>query len=279
MMNKTDICAIAAKFVEASEYNYVTEKIAITPRVAGLKMFEAPILGVGLATDHYFNKLKESTAIGEHFLLPQQWLLGAKSVISFFFPFSRDVKTTNNKDKVWPSDEWLHARIEGDMFIHKFIMYMQSILQVAGYKSIVPSLDDRFWSKSAFNSATDHPNASFTSNWSERHVAFICGLGTFGLSKGFITLKGMAGRFTSLVTDLELTADIRNYQGTYEYCTRCGACAAKCPAGAISLVKGKDHIACYKFLNKTAEKFAPRYGCGKCQTGVPCESNIPLARK
>ena len=64
-----------------------------------------------------------------------------------------------------------------------------------------------------------------TSLWSERHAAYVCGLRTFGLSKGLITKKGIAGRFTSLITDLPLLADERAYTDVYEYCTRCGACA------------------------------------------------------
>lgn len=54
-----------------------------------------------------------------------------------------------------------------------------------------------------------------------------------------------------------------------------GKCAVNCPANAISLDKGKDHSKCHGFLLKTAEKFKPRYGCGKCQVAVPCECRIP----
>lgn len=31
----------------------------------------------------------------------------------------------------------------------------------------------------------------------------------------------------------------------------------------------------YAFLDHTLELFSPRYGCGKCQTAVPCESCRP----
>ena len=31
-------------------------------------------------------------------------------------------------------------------------------------------------------------------------------------------------------------------------------------------------------LEETKKKYAPRYGCGKCQTKVPCESRIPGKR-
>jgi epoxyqueuosine reductase QueG len=101
-------------------------------------------------------------------------------------------------------------------------------------------------------------------------------LGTFGLSKGLITRKGTAGRFGSILTDLFLTPDTREYKDVYEYCNMCGICAKKCPSSAISVENGKDCLPCYEFIEETLRKNYPRYGCGKCQVGVPCESRIPL---
>lgn len=115
----------------------------------------------------------------------------------------------------------------------------------------------------------------FTSNWSERHVAYVAGQGTFSLSRGLITEKGVAGRFGSIVTSLSLPADTRKYTEVDEYCNRCGACLANCPVHAISFEKGKSHEPCGAYLDETAFKFSPRYGCGKCQVDVPCECNIP----
>ncbi|RKJ54879.1 epoxyqueuosine reductase, partial [bacterium 1XD42-8] len=45
------------------------------------------------------------------------------------------------------------------------------------------------------------------------------------------------------------------------------------------LEQGKNHALCREYLQKTKEKFSPRFGCGKCQTGVPCEYQIPVRRK
>ena len=61
-------------------------------------------------------------------------------------------------------------------------------------------------------------------------------------------------------------------------CTRCGACAHRCPAQAISLQEGKDHCTCRTWLLQMSERYAPRYGCGLCQTGVPCEHKNPSRR-
>jgi epoxyqueuosine reductase QueG len=184
-------------------------------------------------------------------------------------PFTEEVIESNRKDKHWPSNGWLHARIEGQKAVNKLSLLLNLKLNENGFESIVPPLDKRFWS------SKEDPIHPFTSNWSERHVAFVCGLGTFGLSRGIITRRGMAGRLGSIVTKLELEPDEKTYKDIYEYCTMCGACARKCPVNAISLENGKDHKPCSDFLDMTEEKYKPRYGCGKCQVSVPCERKIP----
>lgn len=172
---------------------------------------------------------------------------------------------------MWPSEGWLHGRIEGQALLEKLCMKLKSELINEGYNTVIPVLDKRFWS----NSNRSKYEIKFTSNWSERHVAFICGLGTFGLSKGLITKRGTAGRFGSVITELYLEPDMREYKNIFEYCSMCGKCAKNCPVGAISIEYGKNHIKCSKFLDQTAEKCKPRYGCGKCQVDVPCELGIP----
>lgn len=47
----------------------------------------------------------------------------------------------------------------------------------------------------------------------------------------------------------------------------------------ISKDKGKNHRICSDFLDSTEEKYKPRYDCGKCQIGVPCEICIPKQYK
>jgi len=278
-MNKQDLIEAASYFVENSEDNYITKEIAISENVVGMKIFESPIFAFGAADDEYFELLKNPTAIGEHFLLPKEWLLQSETVISFFLPFSETVRKGNLRDMLWPSEEWLHGRIEGQALLNKLCMHLKSQLINAGHNSLVPAFDKRFWMKTELNKKSTHSEASFTSNWSERHAAFVCGLGTFGLSKGLITPKGISGRFGSIITELYLQPDKREYENIYEYCSMCGACVKNCPVNAISIEKGKNHIICSEFLDKTAEKYKPRYGCGKCQTGVPCESRIPNQHK
>jgi epoxyqueuosine reductase len=59
----------------------------------------------------------------------------------------------------------------------------------------------------------------------------------------------------------------------------CGNCIQRCPVGAISK-SGHDKIKCRNHLQTTKDFVNQNYGfegygCGMCQTNVPCESKIP----
>ena len=269
-MQREDIIRLVEDFIARDPGNVISGDYALRPDLAGVRMYDAPRLRFGDAEDPYFDRLREPGVIGPHFQKPEDWLPGARTVISVFLPFSREVRVDNRADMSWPSPAWLHARIEGQEMIVRLTRVLRDTLRDAGHAAVAPLLDERFRSRGRL------PNESgfdaYTSNWSERHAAFICGHGTFGLSKGLITHQGVAGRFTSVITDRGLPVDGRSYTGIYEHCSRCGACVDNCPADAISLEAGKDHEKCALFLAKTRAECTPRYGCGKCQVKVPCET-------
>ena len=266
-MKLNDYVILAEDYMKNCSENYVLASEALNDKAIGLKMYETPIFGVASPRDSLFEKLKEKDIVGVHHKMPEEWLEGAQTVISFFAPFTEAVRKSNSENMNWPSDEWLHARIEGQNFLNGFLKHLKAETEAAGYQCVIPSQSNLFKSDD---------QKKHTSNWSERHVAYICGLGTFSLSKGMITEKGVAGRFGSLVTNLKLTTDkARPYSQYDEYCTYCGACISNCPPKAISLKEGKKHTVCCDFLNVIRKKAAPRYGCGKCQVSVPCESQIP----
>ena len=266
-MTKHEIITLAEKFVLGSAGNYISEKNALSPDYVGMKIFDSPIFAFGSPDDEIYLKYKSADVIGSHFLLPQQWLEGAKTVVSFFLPYNQRVKSANSAHFDWPADEWLHARYEGQLFLKELLVYLQSVFADAGAKSIISINDEKFKSGNNGN--------RFTSNWSERHAAYACGLGTFGLSKGLITEKGVCGRYGSIITELNLPKDVRRYTGIYDYCNMCGMCIKNCPANAISAETGKNDLLCSDFLDNVHTKNNPRYGCGKCQVGVPCESGVP----
>jgi len=68
-----------------------------------------------------------------------------------------------------------------------------SLLEGLGYQAVAPELADFFKLKNL--------PGGYVTNWSQRHIAYAAGLGTFSLNDGFITTKGMAMRCGSVVTD------------------------------------------------------------------------------
>jgi epoxyqueuosine reductase QueG len=273
-MNKRSFLKTLTEYVNTAPGNYVDKGAALRPELAGMRIFDEPLIGFARAEDPLFGELKKPGVIGGHFLGPREWLAEGNTVVAVFLPFTQAVKDANRLSRGWPADEWLHGRIEGQAFIGELSRYCKGILEAGGRRCVVPLLDPRF---SAKNPASEDKNeeASYTSNWSERHAAYICGLGTFGLSRGLITSRGIAGRLASFITDWGPAPSKRAYTGIYDYCCRCNACAKNCPAQAISPDQGKRHAPCSAFLDRVMEKHRPRYGCGKCQTGVPCEGGIP----
>ncbi|MBQ3405003.1 MAG: epoxyqueuosine reductase, partial [Oscillospiraceae bacterium] len=204
-MTNEKLLQVLSEFVENDPGNYVQEEDAIEPSLVGLKMYDAPLIAVADAADPLFEKLREPEVIHPLYTLPDFWTPGAKRVVSYFLPFSERVKKSNAVDPVMASKEWLHARIEGQEFMAKCGEMLRDLLIAEGYDASFPTTDPRF--------RLIH---QYASNWSERHTAFICGLGTFGMSKGIITEKGMAGRFGSIITTCEeLEVTPRKYTELY----------------------------------------------------------------
>ena len=241
-------------FTQNNEQNFVKE-------FDMMQIWDRPLIGIASAFDPLWEKLKEPDVVGSNHLTPEEWLPGAKSVISYFLPFTEHIRSSN-RQKGLPSKEWLYGRYEGEIFNNTLRSLIVELIETDGGKAIAPSLDKRF------------TVANHVSNWSERHAAFIAGLGTFSLNHSLITNLGTAGRFGSVITNFELEPNPRPYHEVDEYCTKCGECIGRCPPLAINK-NGKDAESCSQFLNKTLKLNKPRYGCGKCQTAVPCEYRNP----
>ena len=145
-----------AEFTRTSPLNKVAE-------LSDLQIFEVPLLGVASADDPLYEQLKQPEAVGDHHLLPQEWLAGSQSVISYFLPFTPAVRQSNRQAGL-PSTEWLYGRIEGQTFNNALAQATAEWLRNQGVQALVPALDRRF------------AIMNRRSNWSERHVAFIAGL-------------------------------------------------------------------------------------------------------
>lgn len=225
-MNKESIQQLAAQIFSVCPGNQIIEENAVNADVIGISLYDVPLVGIGSAQDALWEKYREEGIIGPWFMTPEDWMPEAKTVISMFFPFTEEVKASNRCCTDGPSSEWLHGRIEGQAYLGNFAKEMCAFLENKGIRCCVPFQDSRFRKIIAGKGMPEYSDVSkqtFGSNWSERHAAYVCGLGTFGLSKGLITERGMAGRFLSFIIDTEIGPDPRPYTGVYDYCTKCVA--------------------------------------------------------
>lgn len=254
----------------------------------GGPMFDEPLIGFADGDDPLFEDYKK--IIGPHHLTPREALglyLEAKgvtakldhvSVVSFIMPISKATRVKQRLETRVGCIEWNHTRWRGHDFIAELSRYLVSALESQGQQAVAP--DAQKFHRVDLK--------SFTSNWSHRHMAFAAGLGTFGLTDGFLNSKGLAMRCGSIVTDAAIKPTGRKWSDPYGACLfyqhkECGRCIARCPAGAIT-AKGHDKQKCSDYLNQGKEivrqlgreGYIGHYaGCGLCQTKVPCESTIP----
>ncbi len=273
-------------FILENEKNRRTE-------LGGGVYFEEPLVGFASGSDPLFQEYK--SIIGSFHFTPQEILKSALkekggdfpeseleeiSVISWILPLPEDTRRSNRQEEQFPSKLWAYSKDFGEVCNSALRRQIISYLENSGYAAVAPTLVPRF-------RLFRDDRAGWTSNWSERHIAYACGLGTFSLSDGFISPKGIALRVGSVVTTLRLTPSERKYRAYKENCLffrnqKCGKCIRRCPAGAIT-EEGHEKDKCWKYMN--SESFKAKYleyglqttpsACGLCQTGVPCEFEIP----
>lgn len=202
------------------------------------------------------------------------------TVVCWILPQTLATKRDNREETVYPAERWARSRIFGEQFNSKLRQHVADTLCEAGIEAIAPMLSPDWGSRTS-------EQFGFASTWSERHAAYAAGLGTFGLCDGLITPLGKAMRVGSAVAHTQIPPTPRPYTDHRAYCLFfsqgiCGKCIDRCPVGALSS-EGHDKVKCRGHLRPTTSDHVKEhygfdgYGCGLCQTGVPCESKIPTA--
>jgi epoxyqueuosine reductase len=253
------------------------------------KAWDSPLVGFSQGTDSLYQTIKEQ--IGDFYWTPVNIFyqtfqdlpveIEKVNVVCWILPQTHRTKKRNRQQDRYASENWVRSRLYGEKFNHLLRQRVVNILTRKGYQALAPAGTnlEKWW---------EHPAHGYVSRWSERHVAFISGLGTFGLSDGLITPLGMAVRIGSVVTNAPLKPTPRLYSDVHQYCRfynrdhRCDKCIRRCPAGAIT-PEGHDKIKCRRYILEVAPEFEKIYhlderACGLCQTKVPCESRIPGTR-
>ncbi|MFC1504393.1 hypothetical protein ACFL6D_03150 [Spirochaetota bacterium] len=280
----------------------------------GIPAFQQPKIGIADGDDLIFRTFKK--AVSSRHIMPRAILkkyskpgtdLSRVLVVSWILPFSQEVRRSNRKGR-WPSTLYSLARNNGGRLNREVCKKLVSMIRAKGFAAVSPLLTDEI---DSFRSR----KYTFSSTWSERHVAYACRLGKFALNGSMITPVGSNVRFGSIITNIPLEADQHRTE-THKANTRnigiykaeciikkgknCGACIKKCPFGAIS-ANGFDKEKCYNMKKEIEARFMDEYkkrlhmfkniiakkgkkikgislGCALCQCGVPCEAKDPFRK-
>ncbi len=251
------------------------------------KAFDTPLVGFSRGDDPLYEAYKEY--VGTFHWTPLEifsrsfplFEVSAEdlTIISWVLPQTEATKSDNRKETIYPSERWARARIFGEEVNVKLAKHVVATLQKAGFRAVAPSL-----LSPSFKWMTSE-RFSIASTWSERHAAYASGLGTFGLCDGLITARGKAMRCGSVVANIKIPVTKRPYHDHHAYCLffskgTCEKCIQRCPAGALTPT-GHDKVKCRNYLLADTKNYVTShfnfdgFGCGLCQTDVPCESKIP----
>lgn len=285
MMNSEQLRIFAAetitRMVENSPEN--------TLRAFDEKAWGAPLIGFAAGSDPLFASYKEM--IGEFYWSPAEVMEleypgetfadRDLSIICWVLPQTEATLADQRSAKELPSSRWVHSRHYGEFFNEHLRASLRDRFKEAGIRAAAPTIRNEFGYRSSVREG-------IASNWSERHTAYIAGMGTFGLSDGFITEKGKAVRLGSVIVEASIEPDIRTFKTRHDNCLfystgKCGACVRRCPVEAIS-EKGHDKQVCHDFIRAVAAPYAEKLlgavqtPCGLCQAKVPCERQNPVRK-
>ena len=254
---------------------HVEEFVADYQKKLDRLIWRTPLTGFADASHPYIKNLKK--LIGPEHLLPEDVLPGATVVVACFVPFSEELAGTNRLENPYASEEWAKAYEVTNAMLKELNQSLIDFIAGYGFQGAVTPEAFTFDQK------------KLKSNWSHRHLAYAAGLGTFGINNMLLTRAGGCGRYTTVVTDLEVEPDsvCEEELCLYKKDGSCGVCVHHCPARALT-VEGYDRKKCYEVLRMNAQRYT-QFGtsyvnekgkansggsevCGKCVVYTPCTS-------
>ncbi len=288
-MTKSEQTPNPGQWIETIIKDFISQSPENTMKNAGNeRAWGDPLVGFSRGDDSLYQDFKEY--VGPFHWTPLEIFTqtfpdtkaeaGDLTVISYILPHTEETKLDSRKETAYPSERWARARIFGEEVNNKLRQHVVAFLRDKGIPALAPLLSPLWGSRVS-------ERYGFASTWSERHAAHASGLGTFGLCDGLITPRGKAMRCGSIVARIKIPPTRRPYDNHRAYCLFfskgiCGKCIQRCPAGALSK-EGHDKNKCRSYMHSRTEDYVKShfgfvgYGCGLCQTGVPCESRIPIS--
>ncbi len=226
-------------------------------------LFRKPIVAYSSALDERYAQLKE--IIGKWHLNPTELLPDAKSVISYFVPFTKEV-AMEPKNVENGSFLWSESYQEINQHFDQINQAVADFLTKLGY------------STKTIQATHTYDPKDLKSMWSHRSAAAIAGLGAFGLNRMLITEKGSAGRLCTIITSAPLHANLIPIDNKCLYVKNgsCGLCLKICPVKALEADSFKK-FACQDEVNKNEELMKKNTNLKNVDTCGKCISICPVA--
>lgn len=229
------------------------------------RIFSTPLLGVATGDDPIFLKYKEVVHC-QHLTPSEMWVKSRLSdsndlvpplrIVSIIFPYEKPIRDENKGKRTMPADIYCMARNFTNAFMNEVLRQTIGFFQRQGYRAVAGLLSPAY--------QIIEFDGGFASTWSERHIAFAAGLGTFSLKRDLITDVGCNVRIASVLTDAPLQVTLRRSDFPYGNCLyyakgNCKECANRCPARAIS-DNGHDKARCYLYRLRVTKEMNKRLG-------------------
>ncbi|MBW2063019.1 MAG: epoxyqueuosine reductase [Deltaproteobacteria bacterium] len=271
------------------------------------RIFATPLFGVSRGDDHIFMKFKEVVA-PEHLTPAEVWIRAGHPemndlaprlrIVSIIFPYVNHIREESKDATMMPAEIYCVGRNYANAFMNDVLNRSIKFFKDQGFHATAGMLSPAFQIL-----VKDNPPRVY-SVWSERHIAFAAGLGTFSLHEGLITEAGCNIRVSSVITDAPLEVTPRRSDEPYANCLyyakgTCRECEARCPGGAIT-EEGHDKVKCNLYGRIVSKEMTNRLGnilkphprrinnqdvisypvgCAFCQFGVPCMDRNPMAKE
>ncbi|MDR2869988.1 MAG: hypothetical protein LBV04_06030 [Deferribacteraceae bacterium] len=217
-------------------------------------MWQQPLVRYASVDNPIIRQLK--TLVHPEHRMPEDFLPAAKSIISYYLPFKENIGKSNIGGEL-ASPEWAKAYATTNKMAAQLNLQLVDYIKAHGFDAASSGNPGRIAKDIHF------------SNWSQRHVAYAAGHGSFGLNNMLITERGCCGRFFSVITSLPFADE--EYQGErclYKSKGACKLCMAACPVGALT-TEGFDRLKCSIMGDKSAAIYNGDTICGKCVAGMP----------
>ena len=225
-------------------------------------LWRKPLVRFADAADPGFVQLREAVDPNHH--LPIDFLGDVKSVLSWFLPFLSEIGKENDLDGL-SAPSWAQSYLvtnEMAAWVNEQLVYF--IREELGADAAVPT--------DAGMISMENPR----SRWSQRHVAYLAGHGTFGKNNMLISDAGSVGRYFSVVTSLPVVPDrpVEEERCLWKRDGSCGLCIKRCAVSALT-ESSFDRFKCLEQCLINMEHYPGADVCGKCTVELPCSYEIP----